>query len=151
MKVVLRPYRDGGSPDPFERYLLDLADDEDDLIEQRMDRVLRWWNNNKSLPPPVGPMISALVKDHHRLIGDLTDPTTRRDLADRLRTERDRAAPLHESSDCAPEPRQEGFGAQVFDLDTSEQVVEFNLLPLTQGFPKGAQVDVSFDERRPPA
>jgi hypothetical protein len=91
MKLVLQKYKDGGKPDPFERYLLDLNDDNDDLIEKRMDEVLRWWNNNKTLPPPIGPIITSLVKDHNRMIAELADRDARRELAAALGQERDRA------------------------------------------------------------
>jgi len=63
-KAVLAKYRDSGQPDEFGRYLLDLTDDDDEQIEERLDQVLPFWNNNKTLPPPIGPLITSLINEH---------------------------------------------------------------------------------------
>lgn len=90
-KVVLAPYMKGGMPDPFERYLLDLDDDDEDSIEQRMEAVYRYWNNHKTDPPPIGPLVTSMVKDHRTLLGQLQDRSERRELAAGIQSERDRA------------------------------------------------------------
>ena len=89
-RLVLQPYAKGGLPDPFERYLLDLADNDDDVIDQRMEEVRRFWNNNQTLPPPVGTLITAMIKDHNTLLGQLGDGTRRRGLAAEVESDRER-------------------------------------------------------------
>jgi hypothetical protein len=89
-KVVLAKYRSSGQPDEFERYLLDLTDDDDDQIEERLEEVRRFWNNSKTLPPPIGPLITALVNEHSKMVAQLGDQLARRALRDQLRERRAR-------------------------------------------------------------
>lgn len=91
-RVVLARYRDGGRPDEFDRYLLDLADSDDEQIDQRLEEVKRLWNNNKTQPPPIGPLVSALLAEHSKMIGLLTDGSSRRALRGEIEERRRRAA-----------------------------------------------------------
>jgi hypothetical protein len=84
-KIVLAKYRDSGQPDEFERYLLDLSDDEDEPIEERLAKVRAFWNNIKTQPPPIGVLATKLLSEHSRMVAQLGDERARGVLREQVR------------------------------------------------------------------
>jgi hypothetical protein len=80
---VLQPLR-GEKPDEFERYRLELSDDDDAAITKRLAEVNAYWRNNSTAPGTVGQVIKAMLREHNTLVGQLEAGNDRHQLRDRV-------------------------------------------------------------------
>src|SRR3954447_26575405 len=80
-KMVLAPYKDGGDPDMFERYLLELDDSSRIEIEKRLEAVSQWCANNINKYAPYKALITRMRNEHSTAKVRLLDEAARAQLA----------------------------------------------------------------------
>lgn len=78
LKDVLGPYLDSTElPSLFERYCLQVEDDDDRAIEARLDKVKELWDKRIERPK-YGPLVRLLIERHEEACLILGDPRERR-------------------------------------------------------------------------
>lgn len=78
-KDVLKPLLDGGRSavdDPFELFDLDLAEDDQRVIQARIDEVVTFWRREQS-SPRYRNVVTGLIKDKNALAAQVLNPASR--------------------------------------------------------------------------